>query len=120
MTLSEVRSPQEEAHLLSASNHGLSRPSVSFDETNLAPNAGLLPAAVLAQRIDLAGLVDCRRKLARHGANSGAKALDEVAQPSTSSRAGCGAARDLVIVRVAHARRVSACREGVWFDPCGR
>jgi hypothetical protein len=26
--------------------------SVSFDETNLVPNAGLLPAAVLAQRID--------------------------------------------------------------------
>jgi hypothetical protein len=29
-------------------NHELSRVSVSFDETNLVPNAGLLPAAVLA------------------------------------------------------------------------
>ena len=48
---------------------------VSFDETNLVPNAGLLPAAVLAQRIDLAGLVDGRLHLATHGANSGAKAL---------------------------------------------
>jgi hypothetical protein len=27
-------------------------------ESNLVPNAGLLPAAVLAQRIDLAGLID--------------------------------------------------------------
>ncbi len=56
-------------------NHELSRVSVSFDETNLVPNAGLLPAAVLAQRIDLAGLVDQRLQLACHGANSGAKAL---------------------------------------------
>jgi hypothetical protein len=49
--------------------------SVSFDEPNLVPCAGLLPAAVLAQRIDLAGLVDQRLGLARHGANSGVKAL---------------------------------------------
>ncbi len=42
------------------------------------PNTGLLPAAVLAQRIDLAGLVDARLRLARHGANSGAKALSVV------------------------------------------
>ncbi|MEP6528227.1 MAG: hypothetical protein ABJA86_13820, partial [Nocardioidaceae bacterium] len=39
------------------------------------PCAGLLPAAVLAQRIDLAGLVDERVGLARHGASSGVKAL---------------------------------------------
>jgi hypothetical protein len=39
------------------------------------PNAGLLPAAVLAQRIDLAGLADSRLKLAKHGAGSGTKAL---------------------------------------------
>ena len=48
---------------------------MSFDESNLVPNAGLLPAAVLAERIDVAGLVDERLRLARHGANSGAKAL---------------------------------------------
>ncbi len=52
--------------------------SVSFDETNLVPNAGLLPAAVLAQRMDLAGLVDSRLHLGRHGANSGAKALSVI------------------------------------------
>jgi hypothetical protein len=52
----------------------LSRVSVSFTEPNLIPNAGLLPAAVLAQRIGLADLVDRRLHLAHHGANSGAKA----------------------------------------------
>lgn len=41
---------------------------------SLVPNAGLLPTAVLAQRLDVAGLVDHRLRLARHGANSGAKA----------------------------------------------
>jgi Transposase DDE domain group 1 len=56
-------------------SHDLSRVSVSFDEPNLVPSAGLLPAAVLAQRIDLSGLVEARVRLARHGANSGAKAL---------------------------------------------
>ncbi len=56
-------------------NHDLSRVSTAFDETNLVPNAGLLPAAVLAQRLDLAGLLDSRLQLAEHGANSGAKAL---------------------------------------------
>jgi hypothetical protein len=56
-------------------NHDLSRVSTTFDEKNLVPNAGLLPAAVLAQRLDLAGLVDERLQLAQHGANSGAKAL---------------------------------------------
>jgi hypothetical protein len=49
--------------------------SVSFDEANLVPCAGLLPAAVLAQRIDVSGLVDQRLRLGAHGANSGAKAL---------------------------------------------
>ena len=37
---------------------------MNFTETNLIPNAGLLPAAMLAQRIDLAGLVDQRLQLA--------------------------------------------------------
>jgi hypothetical protein len=56
-------------------SHDLSRVTTTFNESNLVPNAGLLPAAVLAQRIDLAGLIDRRLQLARHGANSGAKAL---------------------------------------------
>jgi hypothetical protein len=56
-------------------SHDLSRVTTTFNESNLVPNAGLLPAAVLAQRIDLAGLIDRRLQPARHGANSGAKAL---------------------------------------------
>jgi Transposase DDE domain group 1 len=59
-------------------SHDLSRVSVSFDETNLVSNAGLLPVAVLAQRIDLAGLIDSRLRLAKHAANSGAKALSVI------------------------------------------
>ena len=51
---------------------------VSFDETNLVSNAGLLPAAALAQRIDLGGLIDSRLGLAKHAANSGAKALSVI------------------------------------------
>lgn len=48
---------------------------MSFTEKNLVPNAGLLPAAALAQRIGLGELVDQRLRLAQHGANGGAKAL---------------------------------------------
>lgn len=48
---------------------------MNFTETNLIPNAGLLPAAMLAQRIDLAGLFDERLQLDKHGASSGSKAL---------------------------------------------
>jgi hypothetical protein len=53
----------------------LSRVSVSFTEKNLVPNAGLLPAAALAQRVGLGDLVDQRLRLAGEGANSGSKAL---------------------------------------------
>jgi len=52
--------------------------SVSFDEPNLVPCAGLLPVAVLAQRIGLCELVDQRLRLVRHGANSGVKALSVI------------------------------------------
>ena len=76
-------------------NHELSRVSVSFDETNLVPNAGLLPAAVLAQRIDLVGLIDSRLKLVRHGANSGAKALSVIG----SMLAGGDSIDDVAVLR---------------------
>ena len=56
-------------------SHDLSRVITTFDESNLVPNAGLLPAAVLAQRIDLPGVIDERLTLAAHGAISGMKAL---------------------------------------------
>lgn len=59
-------------------SHNLSRVSCTFDEPNLVPAAGLLPAAALAQKVGLADLVERRVRLARHGANSGAKALTVV------------------------------------------
>lgn len=59
-------------------SHDLAGVSASFDESNLVPCAGLLPAAALAQRLDLAELVEQRLTLARHGANSGIKALTVV------------------------------------------
>jgi hypothetical protein len=68
---------------------------VSFDETNLVPNAGLLPAAVLAQRIDLGGLIDERLHLAAHGANSGAKALSVIG----SMLAGGDSIDDVAVLR---------------------
>jgi hypothetical protein len=52
--------------------------SVRFTEANLVPNAGLVTAAVLAQRIGLGELVDRRLRLACEGANSGAKAMTVV------------------------------------------
>jgi len=69
--------------------------SVSFDEKNLVPNGGLLPAAVLAQRLDLAGLVDRRLHLAAHGANSGAKALSVIG----SMLAGGDSVDDVAVLR---------------------
>jgi len=59
-------------------SHDLSRVSLSFTEANLVPNAGLVTAAALAQRIGLGDLVDQRLRLASEGANSGAKALTVV------------------------------------------
>jgi hypothetical protein len=49
------------------------------------PSAGLLPTALLAQRIGLGELVDRRLTLASHGANSGTNALTV-----TGSMLACG------------------------------
>ncbi len=59
-------------------SHELGRVSVTFDEPNLVPCAGLVPPALLAQRIGLAELVDERVQLPQHGANSGTKAISVV------------------------------------------
>ena len=69
--------------------------SVSFDKSNLVPNAGLLPAAVLAQRLVLAALVDRRLHLATHGSNSGAKALTVIG----SMLAGGDSIDDVAVLR---------------------
>jgi hypothetical protein len=59
-------------------SHNLSTVSVSCDEPKLVSGAGLLPAAVLAQKIGLAELIEQRVRLAAHGANGGTKALTVV------------------------------------------
>lgn len=76
-------------------SHDLSRVTTTFDESNLVPNAGLLPAAVLAQRIDLTGLIDERLKLAAHAANSGTKALTVIG----SMLAGGDSIDDVAVLR---------------------
>ncbi len=79
---------------------------MSFDEANLVPNAGLLPAAALAQRLDLAGVIDRRLHLARHGANSGAKALSVVGSMLT----GGDSIDDVAVLRAALQPRCSTAR----------
>ena len=59
------------------------------------PNAGLLPAAVLVQRIDLPGLIDERLKLAVHAANSGTKALTVIG----AMLAGGDSIEDVTVIR---------------------
>lgn len=76
-------------------SHDLSRVTTTFDESNLVPNAGLLPAAVLAQRIDLSGVIDDRLKLGKHGVNSGTKALTVIG----SILAGGDSIDDVAVLR---------------------
>jgi Transposase DDE domain group 1 len=58
-------------------SHNLSAVAVTFDETNLVPNAGLIAPAALAQRLGIAGLIRQRVRLPKGpgAANSDAKAL---------------------------------------------
>ena len=58
-------------------SHDLARVTASFDDASLVPSAGLLAPAILAQRLDLAGLIDRHVDLGdRPGAaNRGTKAL---------------------------------------------
>lgn len=57
-------------------SHNLARVSATFDEDHLLPNGGLTVAALLAQKLGVAELVDEHVTLSGDGAgNSGAKAL---------------------------------------------
>ncbi len=76
-----------------------------FDEPNLVPSAGLLPAAALAQRLGVERLVDERLvderlvderlTLAAHGHRSGVKALTVLG----SMLVGGDSIRDLNVLR---------------------
>jgi hypothetical protein len=76
-------------------SHDLAGVEVSFDESNLVPCAGLLPAAALAQRLDVAGVVEERLTLARHSANSGTKVLSVIG----SMLAGGDSIDDVALLR---------------------
>jgi hypothetical protein len=69
--------------------------SVSYDEANLVSSAGLLPVAALAQKLELAELVEARVRLAEHGANGGTKALSMVG----SMLAGGDSIDDVALLR---------------------
>lgn len=69
--------------------------SVVFTETNLVPNAGLLPAAMLVQCIDLPGLFDARLHLGGYGAACGSKALSVIG----SILAGGDSIDDVAVLR---------------------
>jgi hypothetical protein len=94
----------------------LAKVSASYDEVNLVPVAGLLPAAALAQKIGLAGLVDQRVQLASHGANSGTKALSVVG----SMLAGGDSIDDVAVLQAAATPELFDCTRapstiGTWL-----
>jgi hypothetical protein len=78
MSFSTPIVPRPGRHLVDASFPQSQHRVVRCDEPNLVSGAGLLPAAVLAQKVGLAELVEQRVRLARHGANGGTKALTVV------------------------------------------
>lgn len=77
-------------------SHDLARMSVSFDEPNLVPNAGLVAPALLAQRLGVAELVDATVTLqGPAAANSGVKALTVIG----SALAGGDCIDDVAVLR---------------------
>jgi hypothetical protein len=79
------------------SSHDLSRVAVTFDDRHVVPAAGLLPAALLAQRIGLVSLIDRRLHLSAEAANSGTKALTVIG----SMLAGGDSIEDVALLRSA-------------------
>ncbi len=77
---------------------------MSFDESNLIPNAGLLSPWLLAQRIDLPGLFEERLVLAEHGTSSGSQAISVIG----TILAGGDSIDDTAVLRAGAA--------GTWFD----
>lgn len=77
-------------------SHDLARVSVSFDEPNLVPNAGLVAPALLAQRRGVAQLIDATVTLqGPAAANSGVKALTVIG----SALAGGDCIDDVAVLR---------------------
>ncbi len=69
--------PEPEGIYQVRASHNLAAVSVTFDEDNLVPNAGLMAPALLAQRLDVAGLVQRRVRLAPGSARGAGTLLAE-------------------------------------------
>jgi hypothetical protein len=75
MTVSKPCQSQPGGHSLDA--HDLARVSVSFDDDTLLPNGGPAVAALLAQKLGVADLIDAHVTInGEAGANSGAVSAD--------------------------------------------
>jgi hypothetical protein len=84
-------------------SHNLERVSVSFDDDTLLPNGGLTVAALLAQKLGVADLVDEHVRVGGEaGANGGAKAVTVVG----SALVGGDCIEDVDVLRAGATRRV--------------
>jgi hypothetical protein len=98
-------------------SHNLERVSVSFDDDTLLPNGGLTVAALLAQKLGVAGLVDEHVTITGDaGANGGAKAATVIG----SALVGGACIDDVRVLRAGATRRLfdgarAASTVGIWL-----
>jgi hypothetical protein len=84
-------------------SHKLQRVAVTFDDDTVLPNGGLAVAALLAQKLGIAGLVDEHVTIAGEGgANGGAKAATVIG----SALAGGDYIDDTAVLRAGATRRL--------------
>jgi Transposase DDE domain group 1 len=98
-------------------SHNLERVSVSFDDDTLLPNGGLTVAALLAQKLGVAGLVDEHVTITGDaGANGGAKAATVIG----SALVGGACIDDVRVLQAGATRRLfdgarAASTVGIWL-----
>ena len=98
-----VVSPESEGTCRMQASHNLERVAVSFDDDTLLPNGGLTVAALLAQKLGVADLVDEHVTIdGQAGANSGAKAATVVG----SALVGGDCIDDTAVLRAGATRRL--------------
>jgi hypothetical protein len=97
--------PEPEGIYQVKASHNLAAVSVTFDEDNLVPDAGLLAPAVLAQRLGIGGLMRQRVRLDRDrpgAANTDAKALTVLG----AMLAGADSIEDVDVLRAGAAEKL--------------
>jgi len=98
-------------------SHDLARVSVSFDDDTLLPNGGLAVAALLAQKLGVADLIDAHVTInGEAGANSGAKAATVVG----AALVGGDCIDDVRVLQAGATRRLfdgvrAASTVGIWL-----